>query len=119
MPKTPRGFSFPAPTARPNVPADLEALALDVDSMTRRTVSGSLALALSGTNTAALTVPVPPAVQAWPSGYIVTAIARQTSGNYVAAITQRDATEWRVRVSHLTGANATLTVNVDYTITEV
>jgi hypothetical protein len=78
-----------------------------------------VSLAVTASTTAAVTIQAPAAVQAWPNGWIATAVARHTSGNYVVSVTERDATSVRFRVTHITAASTTTNVSVDYVFTAV
>lgn len=120
--ETPRGYPFPTDDQRPDIPADIAALAAEIDRGLRRAASGRTTLALSGANTAAQNVTVPDHLA--PGDFHPVATAEHSSGNYVATITHVETAEsggpltFRVRVNHLTGANATTTVYVRWVATE-
>jgi hypothetical protein len=122
MPNTPRGYPYPADSDRPDVPLAVRNLATEIDDGLRRCVSGSMSLPLSGANTAAGNAILP---DEWKGRtFDVSAVAVHSSGNYVACVTHIETTEsgglgtFRVRVNHLTGANATTTVAVRWIAVE-
>jgi len=109
-----RGWPVPDDTDRVSAgAAAIRALGNAIDQDVPRTRSGSVALTLAGSATAAIDV----------TGidvggpFDVVATARHSSGNFFAAIVSKDNNQFRVRVTHFQNTASSITVNVEWFVT--
>jgi hypothetical protein len=117
---TRRGLPVPPDTARPDVPADIGALAAALDAAYPRAVSGSVNVAMNNSAQADAVFPVPAAVRAWPGGWTFLCTARHSGGNFAASTMfgASGAPDVRVSVFHRLNTASSVSVAVDYVFME-
>jgi hypothetical protein len=115
MPNTPGGFPYPDPTARPDVPADIEALARQVDARlgNLRILAGTVNVTATASSvTGAATVNFPadsfastPRVVCQVTGSTLWTAVMGAAGS---------AGSFAVQAREITGATGNLTLNVNW-----
>jgi hypothetical protein len=114
MPTTANGWPYPATTAPPNVPADIQALAAAVeDRLPPRLQCGrstvSVSAAISGTAVNQI-FPVPFTV----IPRVVATVSGASSAMWAVATDAVSTTQMAVRVRHIDGTSTTASVLVDW-----